>query len=58
MYNNVRNSRVQSQNLVPLEAVQEIVSQMQNPIKKEKVIEADGGAYRAYFYNIFTKKPK
>lgn len=58
MYGNIRNSRVQAQNLVPLEAVQEIVSQMQNPIKKEKLIEADGGAYRAYFYNISNKTNK
>lgn len=58
MYNNVRSSRVQAQNLVPLEAVQEIVQQMQNPIKKEKLIEADGGAYRSYFYQISNKIPK
>ena len=58
MYNNVRNSRIQAQNLVPIEAVQEIVYQMQNPIKKEKLIEADGGAYRAYFYQISNKAPK
>ncbi len=56
MYGNVGRSKVQMQGLVPLEAVQEIVQQMTNPIKKEKLIEADGGAYRAYCFNVLKKK--
>ena len=58
MYGNVGRSNIQMQGLVPIEAVQEIVAQMQNPIKKEKVIEADGGAYRAYFYNLSNNHVK
>jgi len=58
MYGNVRGSKVQMQGLVPLEAVQEIVAQMQNPIKKEKLIEADGGAYRAYCFQLSNKHVK
>ncbi len=56
MYGNIRRPNMPSRQMVPLEAVQEIVQQMTNPVKKIKPIEADGGAYRAYFYNISNKK--
>ena len=55
MYGNIRSSNLQStQTLVPLEAVEEIVQQITNPKPKEKLIEADGGAYRAYCYNVIN----
>ncbi len=56
MYGSIRRQNVQPTTMVPLDAVQEIVQQMTNPVKKAKPIEADGGAYRAYCYNIYKKK--
>jgi len=55
MYGNIRRSNVQRQTLVPLDAVRAIVNEITNPVKPEKLIEADGGAYRAYFFNIANK---
>ena len=57
MYGNIRRQNIPPSQYVSLDAVQEIVSgMMANPIKKIKPIEADGGAYRAYCYNILNKK--
>ena len=56
MYGSVRRQNIAPANMVPLEAVQEIVQQMTNPVKKKAPLEADGGAYRAYCYNVYTKK--
>ena len=56
MYGNIRRSNINPTKLVPLDAVEEIVQQMTNPVKKAKPIEADGGAYRAYCFNVYTKK--
>ena len=56
MYGNIRRSHISSSKLVPLDAVQEIVQQMTNPVKKAKPIEADGGAYRSYCFNVYNRK--
>ena len=56
MYGNIRRSNMPPRQMVPLDAVQEIVQQMTNPVKKTKPIEADGGAYRAYCFNVYNKK--
>ena len=56
MYGNIRRPNMPATQMVPLEAVQEIVQQMTNPVKKAKLIESDGGAYRSYCYNVYTKK--
>ena len=56
MYRGIRRPNIPQTQLVPLDAVQEIVQQMTNPVKKIKPLEADGGAYRAYCYNVYTKK--
>ena len=58
MYGSIRRQNIPQTQMVPLDAVQEIVQQMTNPTKKERPIEADGGAYRAYCYNVYTKKTK
>ena len=55
MYGNIRRTNVQRQQMVPLDAVRAIVNEITNPVKPEKLIEADGGAYRAYCYNIANK---
>ena len=57
MYGNIRRQNIPPTQFVSLDAVQEIVSgMMANPNSKPKPIEADGGAYRAYCYNISNKK--
>lgn len=56
MYPGVRRPNIPQAKLVPLEAVEEIVRGMTNPVKKAKPIEADGGAFRSYCYNVYTKK--
>ena len=56
MYRGIRRPNIPPANYVPLEAVEEIVRGMTNPAKKIKPLEADGGAYRAYCYNVYTKK--
>lgn len=56
MYPGIRRPNIPQTKLVPLEAVEEIVRGITNPVKKAKPIEADGGAYRAYCYNVYTKK--
>jgi len=53
---NIRRSNMQAtQTVVPLEAIRQVVQEMQNPIKVEKPVEGDGGAYRAYNYKLFKK---
>lgn len=56
MYRNIKRAMPATKGLVPIEAVQEIVQQMTNPVKKIKPIEADGGAYRSYCFNVYNKK--
>ena len=58
MYRGIRRPNIPQTKFVQLEAVEEIVRGITNPVKKIKPIEADGGAYRAYCYNVYTKKPK
>ncbi len=57
MYGNIRRSNIQgTQGLVPIDAVKQIVNEITNPIKPEKLIEGDGGAYRSYCFNILNSK--
>lgn len=56
MYGNVKRTNMQAvQNLVA-DTVKQVVNEMNAPKTTNKLIEADGGAYRAYNYNLL--KPK
>ncbi|MDD3593617.1 MAG: hypothetical protein PHX18_03210 [Candidatus Gastranaerophilales bacterium] len=41
--------------IATVDTVKQMLHEMQNPIKHEKLIEADGGAYRAYCFNVSQK---
>ncbi len=57
MYNIRRTgSNAPAQNLISVDTVREIVKEITNPIPKNKIIEGDGLAYRAYCYNILKNK--
>ena len=59
MYNVRRTGRNNlSSDLVSVDTVRNIVKEITNPIPKKKVIEGDGLAFRAYFYNLHHQNKK
>ena len=63
---NIRNARMRNASeIIPLEEkIKKIVSGMQSPIKEENLIAGDGGAWRAYNFQLLkphktlTPKPE
>lgn len=56
MQNNVRRSRMQPTQVISLDTARQILNEgVQNPISAPKVLEGDGGAFRAYNYKLFNK---
>ena len=58
---NIRNSGMQgASGIVPLDGrLKEIVQGMDNPIKGENLVAGDGGAWRAYHFQLLKPhKPK
>ena len=56
MYGNIRRANVNTPRIATVEDIEQAMIRAQNPIAKPKVKEADGGAYRAYCYQISNKK--
>ncbi len=57
MYGNVRNAgNMQAMQGFVKDTVMQALNEFSSPQKVEKLIEADGGAYRAYNYNICLKR--
>ncbi len=58
MYKNVRNANMHAMQGFVKDTVMQALNEFSSPQKVDKLIEADGGAYRAYNFNILKRKSK